>query len=44
MDAVHMVIHVVMASQLKHVGLVLQKQAGNVWLVPKTGKLPLDAH
>lgn len=44
MDAVHIIIHVVMASQLKHVGLVLQKRAGNVWLVPKTGKLILDAH
>lgn len=43
MDAVH-VIPVVMVSELEHVDLMLQKLADKVWLVPKTGKLPLDAH
>lgn len=43
MDAVH-VIPVVMVSELEHIDLMLQKLADKVWFVPKTGKLPLDAH
>lgn len=42
MDVVH-VIPVVMVSELEHVDLMLQNLADKVWLVLKTGKLPLDA-
>lgn len=33
-------IPVVIASELEHMDLMLQKLADNVWLVPKSGKGP----